>query len=262
MRSDVPRPAAFDDFVREYERAARECSALNCDGRLFEPSFEKKLYSIYASLLEGAATANLTAILDLGGVVEKHMLDSLIPLKIFADRGILRNGSTAVDVGCGAGFPSLPLAAACDGEIFPAVRVWGIDSTGKKIAHVRRAAESAGLGNVTAAEGRAEELATAGGGMRETFDLAVARAVSSLPALLELCAPFVKVGGTVAAYKGPEDETAAASGAAKTLGLVLREKIGYTLPGGDARTLVLYEKVKNTPAAYPRKFAKIKSDPL
>ena len=264
MKSNVPAPESREAFVIEYERAVSLCAAAGGDGRLTDPALENKLYSLYVSLLEGAKTANLTAILDLPGVVEKHFIDSLIPLKLMADRGLLpsRDGASAVDVGCGAGFPSLPVAAACDGTLFPSLTVCAVDGTGKKIAHVKRAAESAGLPGVKAIHGRAEELAAAGGPMRERFDLAAARAVASLPELLELCAPFVKVGGAVAAYKGPEDETAAASGAAKTLGLVLRDRIAYTLPGGDARTLVLYEKVKITPAAYPRKFAKIKSDPL
>ena len=120
---------------------------------------------------------------------------------------------------------------------------------------------SARKAKAEAARIRAEEAAREG--MREHFDLVTARAVAALPVLCELCAPLVKVGGAFAALKShAEDEIRDAAPAAAILGFDEASPIAYELPGGDARTLVVYRKTRPTPAKYPRRYAEITKQPL
>ncbi len=254
-------PVGYEIFAREYLDVLLSSEHVRDDGRLSSPEFLRLAYGIYEKTVEGSARANLTAILDPRGVAERHILDSIIPLVILERRGLLRDGVRLLDVGCGAGFPSLPVAAAAKCG-FPRVLVTAADSTAKKVRHVGTTAAALGLSDITAVTCRAEEAAAPGGDFRGKFDITTARAVASLPVLLELSAPAAKIGGVVTAYKGREDETEEAAAAAKTLGLVLREKIEYSLPSGDARLFVIYEKVSPTPERYPRQYSKIASSPL
>ena len=136
-----------------------------------------------------------------------------------------------------------------------------MDSTAKKIGHIKDTAVKLGLHGVTAEAARAENLAF--GRLRESFDIVTARAVSALPVLVELAAPFVKVGGIFAAMKGNSDEeVAAAARAAEILGFGAPEIIKYALPSGDTRSLVIYRKVRRTENKYPRQYAKITAKPL
>ena len=183
-------PVSYDEFAGEYLSAAASCPATRDDGRLTGDAFVRLAYGIYENLVAGSARAHLTAILDPRGVAERHILDSLIPLVFLEKRVILRDGATLVDVGCGAGFPSLPAAAAAKCG-FPAILVTAADSTSKKIRHVEATASALGL-SLAAVTGRVEETAAPGGAFRERFDISTARAVASLPVLLELTAPCVK----------------------------------------------------------------------
>ncbi len=252
---------AADRFVREYLALAEKSEMTRGDGRFSSPGMVRLFAVIYERLTEGAKTANLTAILDPAGAAERHFLDSVIPLPVLERAGAIRDGSTLVDVGCGAGFPSLPIAAAAAGG-FPRLSVTALDSTAKKTRHAENAARAAGLDGVAVVTARAEEAGSPGGGLRERFDVSTARAVAALPVLLELTAPLVRVGGFVTAYKGRDDETEDAAGAAKALGLRLSEKISYSLPSGDKRTFLIYEKTASTPPKYPRQYAKITSSPI
>lgn len=223
-----------------------------------------RLHTICEMLVENNKKYNLTAITDPEGVVEKHIVDSLLPLTVLAEKGILTpelclpDGGTLrlIDIGAGAGFPSLPFAAVMPGE---RTRILAVDSTAKKTRHITETAMAAGIGHIAAEAGRAEDLAA--GRLRESFTVATARAVAELRILVELTAPFVAVGGWVVALKGSRaaEEIPAAEKIAKTLGLGAPEVVEYTLPSGDGRALVIYKKERKTPEGYPRAYARIKA---
>lgn len=244
-----------------------------------------RMYKITEKLVENAKKFNLTSILEPEEIVRKHIVDSVLPLAIMEKQGIVSKiaRKTVADVGCGAGFPTLPMSAASL-DYFP-LFFMGIDSTAKKIGHIKESAEYSGLTNIDATVGRAEELTayrdvpTAKNNtkkpknqpkteakkpyFRERFDITTARAVAALPTLLELCAPLTRVGGYFCALKSHADEEILAAGnAPETLGLTLRDKISYTLPGGDARVVLIYEKTAETPRKYPRRYAEITKQPL
>ena len=209
----------------------------------------KKLFAVTEKLIENAKKFNLTSILEPSDIVRKHLIDSLIPLGLLKNAGI--SFSTALDIGTGAGFPLLPMACAAHD-----VKFTGMDSTAKKISHIRETAEFAQMDNVSAVAGRAEELAH--DTLRQSFDLVTARAVAALPVLIELCGPFVKVGGHFCALKSNiEGELEIADKAGRVLGLTNIAVIDYEIPGGDKRCLVLYRKTSPTPAKYPRRYAEI-----
>ena len=232
------------------------------------PEAMTRLHCICEMLAENNRKYNLTAITEPEAVVEKHIVDSLLPLSILAEKGILtpelrlpeggnpRQILRLIDVGAGAGFPSLPFAAVMPGE---STRILAVDSTSKKIRHITETAQAAGIGHIAAEAGRAEELAA--GRLRESFGIAAARAVAELRILLELTAPFVKVGGYVIALKGSHaaEEIPAAEKIAGVLGLGAPQVAEYSLPSGDGRALVIYRKERKTPEGYPRAYAKIKA---
>ena len=250
--------ASLEEFCASYEKIGREAEL--GDG-FFTPRLERSLYGIYENLLDASHRFNLTAITDLEGVTEKHIVDSLIPVQLLCRLGRLSGGESVLDIGAGAGFPTLPMGAAAYHGAVPALTVHAVDSTAKKIGHIKDTAEKTGLSNVSAEAGRAEELAF--GALRESFDVVTARAVSAMPVLIELAATFVKVGGIFAAMKGNSDEeVAAASTAAKVLGFEAAEVTKYSLPSGDGRSLVIYRKVRTTDRKYPRQYAKITAKPL
>ena len=228
------------------------------------PEAMARLHTICEMLVENNKKYNLTAITDPEGVVEKHIVDSLLPLSLLAEKGILTpalglpdgKNLRLIDIGAGAGFPSLPFAAVMPGET---TRILAVDATAKKVRHITETAQAAGIGHIAAEAGRAEELAA--GKLRESFSIATARAVAELRILVELTAPFAAVGGYVIALKGSRgaDEIPAAEKIAKVLGLGAPEVVEYTLPSGDGRTLVIYKKERKTPEGYPRPYAKIKA---
>ena len=209
----------------------------------------EKLYGVTSKLIENAKKFNLTSILEPSEIIRKHLIDSLIPLGLLKNTGI--PFSSVLDIGTGAGFPLLPMACAA-----PEISFMGMDSTAKKISHIRETADFASLTNVSAVAGRAEELAH--GELREKFNLVCARAVASLPVLIELCGGFVTVGGHFCALKSHiEDELEAADRAGKLLGLTNIAVIDYEIPGGDTRCLVIYRKTSPTPTKYPRRYSEI-----
>ncbi len=209
----------------------------------------EKLYGVTSKLIENAKKFNLTSILEPSEIIRKHLIDSLIPLGLLKNSGI--SFGSALDIGTGAGFPLLPMAC-----VSPEISFTGMDSTAKKISHIRETAEFASMSNVSAIAGRAEELAH--GELREKFDLVCARAVASLPVLIELCGGFVSDGGHFCALKSHiEDELEAADRAGKLLGLTNIAVIDYEIPGGDTRCLVIYRKTSPTPAKYPRRYSEI-----
>ena len=192
---------------------------------------------------------NLTGITDDKGVANLHLLDSLTVLAC-ADLA----GKTLIDVGCGAGFPGVPLAIAC-----PDARITLLDSLGKRMKWLEEVLPQLGI-NAECVTARAEEAVAS---RRESYDFATSRAVARLNILLELTAPYVKVGGKVLAMKGTAaaEELEEASGAIKKLGLKLESVRQFPIDGTSHAVIVL-KKIAPTPKQYPRRFAKIKQAPL
>lgn len=188
---------------------------------------------------------NLTAIRDPEGIRVKHFLDSLTCLKAYPD---LR-AQKVIDVGTGAGFPGIPLKI-----LFPDLRLTLVESIGKKAAFCRHIVATLGLRDVNIETSRAEELGQSPA-HREHYDLALARAVASLPVLVEYLLPLLRLGGTMVAQKGETAplEAHQAEAALKICGGRLNQLIPVTLPGvsGD-RYLVSITKVAATPKNFPR----------
>ena len=177
------------------------------------------------------------------------MLDSLTVLTAADLRG-----KQIIDVGCGAGFPGVPLAIAC-----PEARVTLLDSLGKRMKWLEEILPQLGV-RAQCVTARAEEAAAE---RRERYDYAVSRAVARLNILLELTAPYVKVGGAVLAMKGSaaREELAECTSAIKKLGLQLESVKEFSIDGASHAVIVL-RKIAPTPKQYPRRYAKIKQSPL
>lgn len=192
---------------------------------------------------------NLTAITEPSQVAKLHLLDSLTVLTL-ADL----KDKKVVDVGCGAGFPGVPLAIAC-----PQADITLLDSLGKRMTWLESVLPELGV-KAKCVTARAEEFVA---GCREQFDFATSRAVARLNILLELTAPYVKVGGAVLAMKGTaaREELEEAQNAIRQLGLKV-ETVKEFPADGTAHTVIVLRKVKPTPPKYPRRYAKIKQQPL
>ncbi len=192
---------------------------------------------------------NLTAITDPEQVAKLHLLDS-VSLLATAD---LR-GKTLIDVGCGAGFPGVPVKIAC-----PQVKLTLLDSLGKRMHWLEEFLPTLGV-EAQYITARAEEAVAT---RRETYDFATSRAVARLNILLELTAPYVKVGGAVLAMKGAaaREELEQSRNAIKKLGLKVETVKEFSIDGA-AHAVIVLRKVAHTPACYPRRFAKIKQNPL
>ena len=202
-----------------------------------------------AAMVKQNEVMNLTAITESAAVAKLHLLDSLTVLKA-ADLA----GKTLIDVGCGAGFPGVPLAIAC-----PEAKVTLLDSLGKRVKWLEETLPQLGV-NATCITARAEEAVVK---CREGYDFATSRAVARLNILLELTAPYVKVGGAVLAMKGAaaQEELAEAKTAISKLGLSLEKVLPFSIDGAEHSVIVL-RKVKPTSPQFPRRYAKIKAQPL
>ena len=210
------------------------------------------LESLVDATLEANENFNLTAIKDKESFRELMVYDSLMPLKYVE----LDENKTVLDIGTGAGFPGLPLA------ICSKAKYTLLDSTSKKIRHIYCVIDDFGLKNATAISARAEDYIKQ---KRDQFDYVVARAVAPLNILLELCVPFVKVGGTFIAMKGAksDEELDLAKSAIKKLDAEVISVNEEELPiSKEKRTIILFRKLKPTNKKYPRQFNEIKSKPL
>lgn len=210
------------------------------------------LMAFSARLLETNKVMNLTAITEPEDVARLHLLDcaALLNITDFC-------GKRVVDVGTGAGFPGMPLRI-----LEPDFDLTLLDSLGKRIAFLQRVCDEMGLQRVTCVHARAEEFAAK---HREQYDIATSRAVAALPVLCELTLPLVKVGGRFLAMKAvdSDEEILAAKSAVAQLGGKVEDIRDYTIPGTDiTHRVVVIGKVKPTPDAFPRAFAKIKKAPL
>ena len=204
-------------------------------------------------LVEQNKTMNLTAITDPDGIAIKHFADSISALSAAA----FPQGAKVLDVGTGAGFPSIPLLIAR-----PDLEMTMIDSTAKKLKYVASTVESLGL-NAEVLHTRAEE-AGQNKEYREKFDIVCSRAVAALNVLCEYCLPFVKVGGVFLAMKGAkaQEEISDAKSAIKTLGGKIIDEKSFTLSDGGERTIVVIKKISQVPPKYPRVSAQIAKKPL
>lgn len=214
---------------------------------LLDDKMTERFETYYRFLVSENEKYNLTAITEHDEVWCKHFADSMLGSKF------VPHGASLVDVGCGAGFPSVPLAIAR-----PDIRPTLVDSLTKR---VNFCTELCGKVDVSAnvVHARAEDFAKDN---RQRFDVAVARAVAPLNILLEYLAPLVRVGGSVVAYKTDESEVVLAKNAANILGLTFVSANRFVLPDGSNRCLLEYKKVKNTPLVYPRGQNKPRKCPL
>lgn len=217
---------------------------------------KEKLYFLTQHMLEINKNMNLTAIKDEKTIIVKHYADSLTVSKY------LKENAKIIDIGCGAGFPTLPLA------IFrPDLKITAVDSTAKRIDYVTKTAELLKLENITAMSERAEILANSSE-YREKFDYATARAVAALPILTELCLPFVSVGGSFIAMKSQKsnEEIDNSKNAILKCGGKLESNISILLVDYEnnieSRNIIVINKVKETPKEFPRHYSKISKQPL
>lgn len=207
---------------------------------------KNQFHRYFQLLVEWNQKINLTAITEENEVYLKHFYDSLAPIL----QGYISNESLSLlDIGAGAGFPSLPMKI-----LFPNLQVTIIDSLNKRIQFLTLLAEELGLDNVSFYHGRAEDFAH-DKLFRAQFDIVTARAVARMQVLAELTVPYLKINGKLIALKASqaEDELAQAQNALTLLFAKVIENIDYSLPNGDPRTLTLVEKKKETPNKYPRK---------
>ena len=208
-----------------------------------------KLCAFGAAVVQQNAVMNLTAITEPAAVAKLHLLDSLTVLTVAE-----LSGKQIIDVGCGAGFPGVPLAIAC-----PDAKVTLLDSLGKRMTWLESILPRLGVAArcITA---RAEEAVA---DHREKFDYATSRAVARLNILLELTAPYVRIGGAVLALKGSaaREELDEAKNAVKKLGLKLEKIQDFTIDGAT-HSLIVLRKIAHTPPQFPRRYAKIKQSPL
>ncbi|MCD7723891.1 MAG: 16S rRNA (guanine(527)-N(7))-methyltransferase RsmG [Clostridiales bacterium] len=202
-------------------------------------------------LLQRNKEINLTAITDSDGILIKHFIDSLYVMKGLE----IPQGAKCIDVGCGAGFPALPLLIARND-----LSVTFLDSTNKKLNFVKEAVNALGL-NAAVMHARAEELAH-DNDYREKFDIAFSRALAEQRAAAEYCMPFVRVGGVYISMKANEQEIKDAAGAIKTLGGEIQSIVSLKLPNGDPRCIAYIKKISQCMTKYPRKAKKISSEPI
>lgn len=206
----------------------------------------EQLTAYYEMLAEKNKVMNLTAITKFEDVIDKHFLDSLSVARFVN----LSENLSVLDLGTGAGFPGLPLKI-----MFPNLSFTLVDSLNKRILFLDEVIKELGLTGIKTIHGRAEDLAREPV-YREKFDLCVSRAVANLASLSEYCLPFVKPGGMFISYKssGIEEELSRAEKAILLLGGKVKEVPSFCLEDTQiGRSLVMIEKEKKTPKAYPRK---------
>lgn len=220
------------------------------------PEITDRFYALTVRMLAVNEVMNITAIRDIDKIIPLHYADCVKIAHLFPVN------ATVLDVGCGGGFPILPLAI-----VRPDLQLTGIDSTAKKCRYVSETAQILDLPNVSTISARAEELIKEPN-MRESFDVVTSRAVARLNILDELCLPFVKIGGQMMVMKGlaGDEELSEAINGIQTLGGDVSDTIHDVLwinnEISEQRTVITAQKVKNTPLTYPRQFGQIKKKPL
>ena len=231
------------------EMNAALCEGLPLLGLELSAETTGRLCAFGEAVVRQNEVMNLTAITEPEKVAKLHLLDSLTLLTLTELKG-----KRLIDVGCGAGFPGVPVKIAC-----PELRLTLLDSLGKRMKWLEEILPQLGV-EAECVTARAEEAVAS---RRETYDSATSRAVARLNILLELTAPYVKVGGTVLAMKGTAamEELEEAKNAISRLGLKL-EKVAQFPIEDTAHTVIVLKKVRPAPPQYPRPYAKIKKSPL
>lgn len=209
----------------------------------------EKLVRLCDFMVDYNEKVNLTSITEFNEVVDKHFVDSVLP---FFMVDILQ-GSSFIDVGTGAGFPSLPLLI-----VRPDLKGTLCDSLNKRCVYLEQVCKLLDI-HAEIVHSRSEEL---GRKRQECFDIATARAVAAMPVLAEYCVPFVKVGGRFIALKSVKEDINGAGSAIKKLGGEISQVVDYKIPNGDDRRLVVVNKISQTPTQYPRSSANISKKPL
>lgn len=242
-------------FTADYIRIV---SSLRTTAKYATEESADRFFCLTERLLAANAVMNLTAITDPREMILKHYFDSLCLVPY-----LQKVGASLADVGCGAGFPTLPLAI-----VRPDLAITAIDSTDKRIVFVRETAAALGLANVTAVTARAEDAGA--GELRGKFDYVTARAVARLNMLCEFCIPLLRVGGEFLPMKGKSgaEELHEAENAIAALRAETCFSVEYTIgdPAFDAdrqeRFIACIRKVDETEKIYPRNFSQIKKKPL
>lgn len=206
---------------------------------------------IYADfLVEYNEKVNLTAITDPSEILKKHFIDSIALSKYVA----ISDNSSIIDVGTGAGFPSVPL------KLFrPDIKLTLLDSLNKRVEFLRQLCEKLGI-EAEFIHGRAEDFSKLSE-YREKYDFSCARAVANLSLLSEFCIPFVKVGGSFISMKGPTEDISEGENAVKLLGGEISDIAEYDL-FGEQRRIIIVKKISQTPPKYPRNSSQIKKKQL
>lgn len=208
-----------------------------------------KLLKLYEFLVEYNQNVNLTAITDFEEVVVKHFIDSVLPFSMID----IKENSSFIDVGTGAGFPSIPLMI-----VRPDLKGTLLEALNKRCVFLEKAFELTGV-DAKVVHGRAEDYAKE---KREAFDFATARAVAAMPVLCEYCIPYVKTGGRFIALKSVNEDETLCEKAVNVLGGKIAKIKDYTITNGDKRRLFIIDKVSQTPTKYPRNPSMIKKKPL
>ena len=216
---------------------------------------KKQFVRFYEYLTEKNKVMNLTGITEFEEVLVKHFLDSLTCVKALDMVKVKK----VIDIGTGAGFPGIPLKI-----MFPEITFTLLDSLRKRVNFLEETFDITGLTKIEAIHGRAEEFAR-NKNYREKYDVCVSRAVSNLATLSEYCLPYIRKGGYFVSYKSGkiQEETEHAANAVRILGGEIKDIIYFQLPDSEIeRSLVVIEKIKNTPQKYPRKAGTPAKEPL
>lgn len=278
----IESPSAKAEFSALYKEILKKSNLT--DDRYRKDCIISAFYSLTQHMNE--SPINITAITSTWEIICRHYADSL------SAEAFIPYGSSVIDVGTGGGFPALPLAI-----VRPDIKITALDSTAKKIKYVENTANKLNLENLYSLCGRAEELCeiceiksqiaksnknnckssqraqapidqkNSEPFFRETFDVAISRAVAPLPVLCELCLPFVRVGGLFVALKGSSanEELERSKHAVKILGGEMTENKTIRLQAEKElleHHVLIFQKKSKTPIIYPRKFAKINKNPL
>lgn len=229
---------------------ALSCSEFESVGLTLSREQYEKL-SIYAEfLVDYNEKVNLTAITEPMEILRKHFIDSILLTK-YVDIPL---NSTLIDVGTGAGFPSVPI------KIYrPDIKITLLDSLNKRIDYLKQLCEKLEI-DAEFIHGRAEDFSKKEE-YREKFDFSCARAVANMALLSELCIPFVKQNCCFVAMKGPNENISLGGNAVTVLGGLIEKEIKYKLFDED-RKIVLVRKISQTPSKYPRNSSQIKKKTL
>lgn len=226
---------------------------LSCINVQLPESKIRDFYTYMEMLIEWNKKINLTAIVEGDEVIDKHFVDSLTISQYIEDN------TNIIDVGTGAGFPGIPLKIVRD-----SLKIDLLDSLNKRVNFLNEVISKLQLEKITAIHSRAEDEASKKE-KRESYDIAVSRAVANLPVLLEYLLPFVKLGGKCICMKGIniEEEINNSKKALEELGGEIEEIKKLQLPNTDAtRNIIIIRKIANTPKKYPRKAGTASKSPI